>query len=209
MTTPGGKLLLAALASASLAACQQGSGGEGNQAAAANRTATADSASGGGGAPQAPATKTIAETISQSGDHTSLVRALKSAGLVETLAGAGPYTVFAPTNAAFQKLPAGAAEGMMKPDSKAQLTALLTNHVVPGVVTAQDLAAAIERGGGKAQLATVGGGTLMVSQSNGGITVNDPRGGQARVTQADQAQSNGVVHVVDGVLMPKEAAPAS
>jgi uncharacterized surface protein with fasciclin (FAS1) repeats len=91
----------------------------------------------------------------------------------------------------------------MRPESKGALTAILTNHVVPGVVTAKDLAGAIERGSGKAQLATVGGGTLTATQANGGITVTDAKGGQARVTQADVMQSNGVVHVVDAVLMPQ------
>ena len=200
MMTAQRKLLLAAIASASLAACQQG-GGEANQAAPANG---ADSASAGGTAPAAPANQTIAQTIAGSGDHSTLLGALKAAGLEETLAGAGPYTVFAPVNAAFQKLPGGAAEAMMRPEAKAELTGLLTQHVVPGVVTASDIEAAIERGGGKAQIATVGGTTLTVTRANGGLTVTDPRGGVARVTRADQAQSNGVIHSLDAVLMPKQ-----
>ena len=206
MTTGKAKVLLAFLGAASLAAgCRQApADGNGNQTAAVNGTATARSASASGGAAPAPATSTIAQTVSGSADHSTLLGALKAAGLVETLGGAGPYTVFAPVNAAFQKLPAGAAEGLMKPESKAQLTGILTHHVVPGVVTAQDLAAAIERGGGKATLATMSGDTLTVTQANGGIAVTDGRGGQARVTQADQAQSNGVVHSIDSVLMPKE-----
>lgn len=195
-----GKLLLALLASASLAACQQSGGGDGNQTAANSATAPGSaSGSGGGSAPAG----TIAQTISQSGDHSTLLSALKGAGLVETLQGAGPYTVFAPVNAAFQKLPAGTAESLMAPDAKAQLTDVLTHHVVPGVVTASDLQAAMKRGGGKAQLATMGGATLTVTEADGGIIVTDPRGGQARVTQADQTQSNGVVHSIDSVLMPK------
>ena len=196
-----GKLLLAALASASLAACQQSGGGEGDQTAA-NTAAAPGSASGGTGT--AAPSGTIAQTISQSGDHSTLLSALKSAGLVETLQGAGPYTVFAPVNAAFQKLPAGTAESLMAPDAKPQLTGLLTHHVVPGVVTASDLQAAMKRGGGKAQLATMGGATLTVTEANGGIVVTDPSGGQARVTQADMTQTNGVVHSIDSVLMPKE-----
>ncbi len=194
------KLLLAAIASASLAACQQG-GGDGNQAATADRAGSASA----GGAPAAvPGTQTIAQTITGSGDHSTLLNALKSAGLVETLSGAGPYTVFAPVNAAFQKLPPGAAESIMRPEGKAELTQLLTQHVVPGVVTASDLEAAIERGGGKAQLATVGGTTLTVTRAEGGLAVTDPRGGQARITAAAQAQSNGVIHSIDAVLMPKQ-----
>ena len=195
------KLLLAAIASASLAACQQG-GGEANQAATADR---AGSASAGGGTPAAvPGNQTIAQTITGSADHSTLLNALKSAGLVETLSGTGPYTVFAPVNAAFQKLPPGAAESIMRPEGKAELTQLLTQHVVPGVVTASDLEAAIERGGGKAQLATVGGTTLTVNRADGGLAVTDPRGGQARISAADQAQSNGVIHSIDAVLMPKQ-----
>ena len=205
MTIGKAKLLLAFFGAAALTACQQApTNGEGNQTAAVNGTATAGSASASGGAAPAPATTTIAQTVFGSADHSRLLAALKAAGLAETLGGAGPYTVFAPTNAAFEKLPAGTAEGLMKPGSKAQLTGILTHHVVPGVVTAKDLAAAIERGGGKATLATMSGDTLTVTQANGGIVVTDGRGGQARVTQADQAQSNGVVHVVDAVLMPKE-----
>ena len=198
-------LLLIALASASLAACQQG-GEAANQSATNTNAGAADSASGGGvtvGGAQMLPSKTIIDNASQSADHTTLVGAVKAAGLTQTLSGAGPYTVFAPTNAAFQKLPAGTAEGLMRPESKGALTGILTYHVVPGVVTAKDLAAAIERGGGKAQLATMGGGTLTATQANGGITVTDAKGGQARVTQADVIQSNGVVHVVDAVLMPQ------
>jgi uncharacterized surface protein with fasciclin (FAS1) repeats len=197
-------LLLIAFASTSLAACQQG--GEAGNRTVANTTAGADSASGGGttvGGAQMLPTKTIIDNASQSSEHTTLVSAVKAAGLTQTLSGAGPYTVFAPTNAAFQKLPAGTAEGLMRPESKGALTGILTNHVVPGVVTAKDLAGAIERGGGKAQLATVGGGTLTATQANGSITVTDSKGGQARVTQADVMQSNGVVHVVDALLMPQ------
>ena len=196
------KLLLALLASASLAACQQSGGGEANQSAGTNTSDAPGSASGGSGA-QAPA-GTIAQTVSQSADHSTLLGALKAAGLVETLQGAGPYTVFAPVNGAFQKLAPGTAEALMAPDAKAELTDVLTHHVVPGVVTASDLQAAIERGGGKAQLATMGGATLTATQANGGIVVTDAKGGQARVTRADMMQSNGVIHVIDAVLMPQE-----
>jgi uncharacterized surface protein with fasciclin (FAS1) repeats len=206
MTAGTRNALLIALASTYLAACQQG-GETGNQSAKnTNGTVGSASASGGGvsvGGAQMLPNKTIIENASQSADHSMLVSAVKSAGLTETLSGAGPYTVFAPTNAAFEKLPAGTAEGLMRPESKGALTGILTYHVVPGVVTAKDLAGAIERGGGKAQLATVGGGNLTATQANGGVIVTDAKGGQARVTQADVMQSNGVVHVIDAVLMPR------
>jgi uncharacterized surface protein with fasciclin (FAS1) repeats len=176
MTAGTRNLLLIAIASTALAACQQGS--EAANQSATNTTAGADSASGGGttvGGAQMLPSKTIIDNASQSSEHTTLVGAVKAAGLTQTLSGAGPYTVFAPTNAAFQKLPAGTAEGLMRPESKGALTGILTNHVVPGVVTAKDLAGAIERGGGKAQLATVGGGTLTATQANDGITVTDAK----------------------------------
>ena len=198
-------LLSTALACTLLAACQQGGEADGNQAQNAT-AAGSDSASGGstvtvGGAPMY-ANKTIVENASASADHTTLVSAVKAAGLEQTLSGAGPYTVFAPTNAAFAKLPAGAAENLMRPETKAALTGILTYHVVPGVVLAQDLRNSIQRGGGKAELATVGGGKLTASEADGVIIVTDAKGGQARVTQGDVMQSNGVVHVVDAVLMP-------
>ena len=142
--------------------------------------------------------------IAGSGEHKTLARAIQAAGLSATLSGAGPYTLFAPTDAAFAKLPAGAAEGLMQPGSKGQLTRLLVFHAVPGVVMAQDLERAIDKAGGKAKLATLGGGTLTFSRADGGLSVTDGRGGVARVTRADAAQSNGVVHSVDGVLMPAE-----
>ena len=195
------KSLLIASAAAALAACQQ-SGATGDQPTTQNM-ATAQGSGSGSGGEQGKAGGTIATTITSSADHSTLVQALKAAGLDATLAGPGPYTVFAPTNAAFGKLPAGTAEGLMRPESKAALTGILTYHVVPGLVTSKDLAASIERGGGKAQLATMAGGTLTATQANGGILLTDGKGGQARVTQADMTQTNGVVHVVDGVLMPQ------
>ena len=198
--------LLLSIATASLALAGCGSGdGDGNQAAADQNVSGAASADAApvtvGGAPMYP-NKTIVENASASADHTILVNAVKAAGLEQTLSGAGPYTVFAPTNAAFAKLPAGAVEGLMKPESKGQLTGILTYHVVPGVVLAEDLKRSIERGKGKAELATVGGGTLTASEADGVIVLTDAKGGQARVTQGDVMQSNGVVHVVDAVLMP-------
>lgn len=199
--------LFALIACASaLSAC---SGGSDNQTATAeaNQAAprAADSASGGsvtvGGAPMFD-NKTIIENASQSADHTVLVQAVQAAGLAPTLSGAGPYTVFAPTNAAFAKLPAGTVEGLLKPEAKGQLTGILSNHVVPGVVTAADLRRAIQSGGGKAELATVRGGKLTATEAEGALVITDAKGGQSRVTQGDVMQSNGVVHVVDGVLMP-------
>jgi uncharacterized surface protein with fasciclin (FAS1) repeats len=196
-----------ALASTALAACQQG-GDTGNQSAAntnATTTAGSASASGGpvtvGGAPMYP-NKTIMENASTSSEHSTLVSAVKAAGLDKTLSGAGPYTVFAPTNAAFGKLPAGAVDGLMQPQGKGALTGILSYHVVPGVVLAEDLRRSIQKGGGKAELATVGGGKLTATEAGGAINVTDAKGGQARVTQGDVIQSNGVVHVVDAVLMP-------
>jgi uncharacterized surface protein with fasciclin (FAS1) repeats len=130
------------------------------------------------------------------------VRAVQAAGLAPTLSGAGPYTVFAPTDAAFAKLPAGTVDNLLKPDGKSKLTGLLTYHVVPGVVLADDLRRAVQSGGGKAELATVGGGKVTATDAGGTLVITDAKGGQSRVTQGDVMQSNGVVHVVDAVLMP-------
>ena len=148
------------------------------------------------------ANKNIVENASQSADHTTLVSAVKAAGLAETLSGPGPYTVFAPTNAAFEKLPAGTVDNLVKPESKQALTGILTYHVVPGRMTAAELTKAIEAGGGTASLKTVAGGNLTATQSGGTITLKDAKGGTAQVTQGDVMQSNGVIHVVDTVLMP-------
>ncbi|HEX8442957.1 MAG TPA: fasciclin domain-containing protein [Allosphingosinicella sp.] len=175
----------------------------GNQA---GNAPPAGSASAGGTVSSAPAptsAKTLLEGVGQSADHTTLGAAVKAAGLEKVLAGAGPYTVFAPTNAAFAQLPAGAAEGLMRPESKAALTGILTYHVVPGVVTAADLRAAIRRRGGKTELATVRGGKLTIAEADGALVITDAKGGQSRVTQGDILQSNGVIHVVDAVLMPR------
>ena len=154
-----------------------------------------------GGAEMLP-TKTIVENASKSADHTTLVSAVKAAGLVETLSGTGPFTVFAPTNAAFAKLPAGAVDGLLKPAAKADLTKVLTYHVVPGAMTAAQLSAAIKAGNGKAELKTVQGTKLTATEAGGTITLTDSKGGKSVVTQGDVTQSNGVVHVVDTVLMP-------
>ena len=154
-----------------------------------------------GGAAMYPS-KTIVENAVNSKDHTTLVAAVKAAGLVDTLAGPGPFTVFAPTNAAFAKLPAGTVETLLKPENKGQLTSVLTYHVVPGRMSAADLAAMAKANGGRATLTTVQGGTLTVSGAGGHWMVTDATGASARITIADVNQSNGVIHVVDKVLLP-------
>jgi uncharacterized surface protein with fasciclin (FAS1) repeats len=155
-----------------------------------------------GGAPMY-ATKNIIENAVNSKDHTTLVAAVKAAGLVETLSGKGPFTVFAPVNAAFDALPAGTVDTLMKPENKKQLTAVLTYHVIPAKLSAADIEAAIKKGGGKAMWKTVNGGELNFSEKGGKIWVWDANGNSAQVTIADVNQSNGVIHVVDKVLLPK------
>ena len=166
-------------------------------------TASAENLPTVGGAPMYP-TKTIVENASQSKDHTTLVTAVKAAGLVETLSGPGPFTVFAPTNAAFGKLPDGTVETLTQPAQKQQLTSILTYHVVPGRLTAADLTKQIEAGGGTATLTTVNGAKLTAKAAGGGVQLTDAAGGTSMVTQADVIQSNGVVHVIDTVVMPKK-----
>ena len=155
-----------------------------------------------GGAPMYR-TKNIVENAMNSADHTTLVAAVKAAGLVETLQGKGPFTVFAPTNDAFGKLPAGTVETLVKPENKAALTKILTYHVVAGKYDAKKLVQLIKKGGGQATLKTVSGGTLT-ARMNGmdGVSLTDEKGGTSNVTTADVYQSNGVIHVVDTVLMP-------
>lgn len=154
-----------------------------------------------GGAAMYP-TKNIIENAVHSKDHTTLVAAVKAAGLVNTLEGPRPFTVFAPTNEAFAKLPAGTVDTLLKPESKETLTKILTYHVVPGRVTASDLNKMIKDGGGKAELKTVEGGTITASIRGGKVVLTDEKGGMSTVTIADVYQSNGVIHVVDTVLMP-------
>lgn len=154
-----------------------------------------------GGAAMYPS-KNIIENAMNSADHTTLVAAVKAAGLVETLSGAGPFTVFAPTNAAFEKLPAGTVEELVKPENKATLTSILTYHVVAGTMNAADIAAAIEAGGGKAELTTVQGEKLSAAMDGDKLVLTDAKGGTSTVTIADVTQSNGVIHVIDTVLMP-------
>jgi uncharacterized surface protein with fasciclin (FAS1) repeats len=154
-----------------------------------------------GGAAMYP-TKNIVENAMNSKDHTTLVAAVKAAGLVQTLEGPGPFTVFAPTNEAFDKLPAGTVDTLLKPENKDQLVKILTYHVVAGKVTAKDLMKQIKAGSGKAELKTVEGGTITASMSDGKIMLTDEKGGTATVTIPNIYQSNGVIHVIGGVLMP-------
>lgn len=147
-------------------------------------------------------TKNIVENAVNSKDHTTLVAAVQAAGLVDTLASPGPFTVFAPTNAAFGKLPAGTVDTLLKPENKGMLTAVLTYHVIPGTLTAGDLAANAQANGGKAVLTTVQGAKLTVWGKDGKWYVTDAKGGKAEITIADVKQSNGVIHVVDDVLLP-------
>lgn len=154
-----------------------------------------------GGAPML-VSRDIVDNAVNSKDHTTLVAAVKAAGLVETLKGPGPFTVFAPTNAAFAALPAGTVDTLLKPENKGTLTAVLTYHVVPGNLDAKALAAKVKAGKGSASLTTVQGETLTVRAAGGGVTVTDAKGNVAKVTAADVRQTNGVIHVVDKVLMP-------
>ncbi len=154
-----------------------------------------------GGAKMYPS-KNIVENAVNSKDHTTLVAAVKAAGLVDTLEGPGPFTVFAPTNEAFAKLPKGTVNGLLQPESKPTLTKVLTYHVVPGRLTAADLMEAVKKGGGTATYKTVEGDTLKVEQRGQHLDVIDDKGDVARVTIADVGQSNGVIHVINKVLMP-------
>jgi uncharacterized surface protein with fasciclin (FAS1) repeats len=155
-----------------------------------------------GGAAMYPS-KNIIENAVNSKDHTTLVAAVKAASLVETLSSAGPFTVFAPTNEAFDKLPKGTVETLVKPENKTTLTTILTYHVVAGKVSATDLVAKIKAGNGTAMLKTVQGGMLKASIKGKSVILTDEKGGMSKVTIADVNQSNGVIHVVDTVLMPK------
>lgn len=154
-----------------------------------------------GGAAMYPS-RNIVENAVNSRDHTTLVAAVKAAGLVETLSGPGPFTVFAPTNAAFAKLPAGMVATALKPENKALLTSVLTYHVVSGRMSAADLMAAVRAGGGSARLTTVNGASLTARMMGSRLMLVDARGGMSHVTQADVFQSNGVIHVTDAVSLP-------
>ncbi len=146
--------------------------------------------------------KNIVENAVNSKDHTTLVAAVKAAGLVETLQGKGPFTVFAPTNAAFDMLPAGTVGTLVKPENKAMLTKILTYHVIAGKMDAKKIMKAIKKGNGKAMFPTVSGGMLTATMSGNSVMLTDEKGGMATVTIADVKQSNGVIHVIDHVLMP-------
>lgn len=148
------------------------------------------------------AATTVVSVAVGSPDHTTLVTAVKSAGLVDTLSGNGPFTVFAPTNAAFAKLPAGTVDTLLKPESKATLTAVLTYHVVSGKLMASDVLSAIEAGGGEARVTTVQGGVLTARVEGGAVVLTDAKGGKSKVVATDLGAGNGVVHVLDTVVMP-------
>ncbi|OOG47184.1 fasciclin [Rhodanobacter sp. C01] len=154
-----------------------------------------------GGAAMYPS-KNIIQNAVNSKDHTTLVAAVKVAGLVDTLSGTGPFTVFAPTNEAFAALPAGTVDNLLKPENKSTLTKILTYHVVPGRLTSHDLAEAVQAGGGKAVLKTVEGDSITVGKDGSKWTVTDDKGNVADITIPDVIQSNGVIFVIDKVLMP-------
>jgi uncharacterized surface protein with fasciclin (FAS1) repeats len=154
-----------------------------------------------GGAPMYPS-KNIIQNAMNSKDHTTLVAAVKAAGLVDTLQGPGPFTVFPPTNTAFQKLPTGTVDSLLKPQMKEKLVAVLTYHVLPGRLTVKDLWDASNKGGGKAKFKTVEGEELTVEFKGQALTIRDTKGNASRVTVQNVFQSNGVIHVIDSVLMP-------
>lgn len=192
-------LAAASIAALTLAACNNA-----EEAPAAEATATVEAPAGPmvGGASMSP-NETIVANAAKASNLTTLVAAVQAADLGETLSGPGPFTVFAPDNAAFEKIPAATRDSLMAPAGKDDLTKILTYHVVPGRITAADLTSQIQSGGGKAELTTVQGGTLTATAGpNGSVTLTDAAGGTSTVTQADVMQSNGVVHVVDTVVMP-------
>lgn len=191
-------IALAGTAALTLSACMtsgMSNGMSSGMGMSANRVAYV------GGAAMYP-TQNIIQNAVNSPIHTTLVAAVKAAGLVDTLSGPGPFTVFAPTDAAFAKLPAGTVDTLVMPANKATLTKILTYHVVPGRVTAADLMRMVRAGNGRATLTTVQGEPLYASMMGNMIVLADAKGGMAHVTQGDVMQSNGVIHVVDSVLMP-------
>ena len=171
--------------------------GGGQQEAAEGNTAAQP-----GEAGKAAGEQTIASGLAQ---NSRFAGAAKAAGLDATLAGPGPYTVLVPSEQAFDKLPAGTYDNWTKPESRAQLTGVLTYHILPGTVLAEDIGKAIDNANGKAMLATMGGGTLTATREGGNIVLADASGNRATVTQPDQKYSNGVVHQIDGILMPQQA----
>ncbi|MES2862354.1 MAG: fasciclin domain-containing protein [Pseudomonadota bacterium] len=197
-------LSVASAAILGLAACNSGA----EKAPAATEAAPADAMAPAstdpvvGGASMSP-TDTIVTNAAKASNLTTLVAAVQAAGLAETLSGPGPFTVFAPDNAAFEKIPVATRESLMAPAGKADLTKILTYHVVPGRLTAADLATQAQANGGKVELTTVQGAKLTVNVNpDGSVTLTDAAGGTSRVSQADVLQSNGVVHVIDTVVMP-------
>jgi uncharacterized surface protein with fasciclin (FAS1) repeats len=190
--------MLRALVRATALAAIIGSGG----IYAATQASSAEMSVEVGGAPMYPS-KNIIENAVNSKDHTTLVAAVKAAGLVETLSGPGPFTVFAPTNEAFAKLPAGTVDNLLKPENMKALVGVLTYHVLPGKHSAKDIKADIQKMGGKAEYKTVQGGSLTFTWKDKMLWVMDSSGDTAKVTIADVNQSNGVIHVIDTVLLPK------
>jgi uncharacterized surface protein with fasciclin (FAS1) repeats len=188
-----------AVAATGLAGCSMGSMNTRNNMSA-GAMATSENPMVGGAAMLR--SRDIIDNAVNSADHTTLVAAVKAAGLVATLKGPGPFTVFAPTNAAFDKLPAGTVDSLLKPEMKGTLTSVLTYHVVPGLLDGPAIAARIKAGGGKATLKTVQGESLTARMDGSGIILVDSKGGVAHVTTANVYQSNGVIHVIDSVLMP-------
>jgi uncharacterized surface protein with fasciclin (FAS1) repeats len=189
------KIAAALMLGASLAACSTMGDDMGAEASASTRSMVTV-----GGAPMY-ASRNIIENAVNSPDHKTLVAAVKAAGLVDTLSGAGPFTVFAPTDAAFARLPQSVVPMLLRPENKAMLQSALTYHVVPGRLTASDLGQQIRDGGGTARLTTVQGGMLTARMSGSDIVIVDSKGGVATVTQADVLQSNGVIHVTNRVSM--------
>ena len=155
-----------------------------------------------GGAAMYPS-KNIVDNAVNSKDHTTLVAAVKAAGLVETLQGSGPFTVFAPTNSAFEKLPAGTVDNLLKPENKEMLSGVLAYHVIPGKLDSKEIASLIKKGDGKAELTTVEGGKIWLWMKGDNLVIKDEKGGMATVTIKDVYQSNGVIHVIDTVVMPE------
>ncbi len=197
---------MTAMLALSLSACTTMDGGmdegmSGSQSATGSQSANAAGTVMVGGAAMYP-NRNIVQNAVNSRDHTTLVAAVQAAGLAETLSGPGPFTVFAPTNAAFAKLPAGTVQTLVRPENRTMLQTILTYHVVPGRMTAADLMQRIKAGGGQARLTTVQGGTLTARMMGNRVMLVDAKGGMAHVTQADVMQSNGVIHVTDAVSMP-------
>lgn len=191
------KLMIAVGVSVLLGACAGGMGMSGSGSGSSGMSSNPMV----GGAAMYP-TKDIVDNAVNSKDHTTLVAAVKAAGLVDTLKSPGPFTVFAPTNQAFAALPAGTVDTLLKPENKPTLTKVLTYHVVPGRMDGPALMSAINAGGGKAVLKTASGGTLTATMNGGNIWVTDAKGGTAMVTIANVYQSNGVIHVINKVLLP-------